>query len=115
MILFVNSCHRDVAMICKFFSMACFIQSGQERMFSWNCNYQVNIVIGSESIDRLKKIVDADKIKFRFIVTESFFHPVSFFLEFFRQLNVMLAIDIYDMKIGLEDVEDQPDLRHWCC
>ncbi len=85
--------------------MRCFKNIGQERMPPRDRDDYVNFLVGHELVNGIDKIIHPDKIIFRIVFFQLFVEFGTFYFVFFGQLNIVVAVDIYNMQCRSEQIQ----------
>ena len=75
-------------------------------MFSGECEYQVDVIIGYELVDGIHEIEEPDEIEFGLVLLQQGFELTSFFFVIFRHLYIVFMVYVDDVQPGFEQVED---------
>lgn len=86
----------------------------EERMILGYDNDQVDLVVFGELGNCILEIIHSDEIKFRIEFGKHFLHFCSFGQELFRERYIMLIVHIYDMQIGLKELQYGFNRQHGC-
>src|SRR5205809_6771861 len=89
----------------KPFGRAMFENRIIKTMITRNIDHDINIFILNKLFDRFFKIKSGNKIKLRIVFGKLFSKPCSFFFQLFIECHMYLAIYIYNMKIGFEEIK----------